>query len=144
MSIDRGNGIPYAGFSKGQAAGRFYKQARPVGGSGAWDRQPMTTARNTHLSTAHARPLSSARPSTRQANLGAGHATADSGYVGKPTCDKCRTDEFVYLETYIPPTYRRDGSVATLGEVAYTCTRCEDFSAHSVPVTWTPPGWYLG
>ena len=41
-------------------------------------------------------------------------------------------------------TYRRDGTVATLGEVAYTCTRCEEFSAHSVPATWTPPGWYLG
>ncbi|NUP59560.1 MAG: hypothetical protein HOQ04_04450 [Pseudarthrobacter sp.] len=103
----------------------------------------MTTARNTHLSSAHARPLPTARPSTRQANLGTGRST-DSGYVGKPTCDRCRTDEFVYLETYIPPTYRRDGTVATLGEVAYTCTHCEEFSAHSVPVTWTPPGWYLG
>jgi hypothetical protein len=110
----------------------------------ARDRQPMTTARNTHFNAAHARPHTTARPSTRQSTLGAGIATTDSGYVGKPTCDKCRTDEFVYLESYIPPTYRRDGSVATLGEVAYTCTRCEDFSAHSVPVTWSPPGWYLG
>ncbi|TLM83369.1 hypothetical protein FDW83_10410 [Pseudarthrobacter sp. NamE2] len=104
----------------------------------------MTTARNTHFNAAHARPHTTSRPSTRQTTLGAGIATTDSGYVGKPTCDKCRTDEFIYLESYIPPTYRRDGSVATLGEVAYTCTRCEDFSAHSVPVTWTPPGWYLG
>jgi hypothetical protein len=112
--------------------------------SRAWDRQPMTTARNIHLGSAHARPYNTARPSTRQNTLGTGHASVDSGYVGKPTCDKCRTDEFVYLESYIPPTYRRDGSVATLGEVAYTCTRCEEFSAHSVPATWTPPGWYLG
>jgi hypothetical protein len=105
----------------------------------------MTTARNTHFSAAHVRQHApSARPSTRQNTLGAGIATTDTGYVGKPTCDKCRTDEFVYLESYIPPTYRRDGSVSALGEVAYTCTRCEDFSAHSVPVTWTPPGWYLG
>ena len=105
----------------------------------------MTTARNTHASSAHARPLNTARtPATRRSNLGAGIATTDSGYVGKPTCDTCRTDEFVYLESYIPPTYRRDGTVASLGEAAYTCTRCEEFSAHSVPVTWTPPGWYLG
>lgn len=104
----------------------------------------MTTARNTHLSAAHARPHTSTRPATRQSNLGTGLAAADSGYIGKPTCEKCRTDEFIYLESYIPPTYRHDGSVAALGEVAYTCTRCEDFSAHSVPVTWTPPGWYLG
>ncbi|WP_258803867.1 hypothetical protein [Pseudarthrobacter sp. NS4] len=104
----------------------------------------MTTARNTRSSAAHARPQTTARPSTRQSTLGAGIATTDSGYVGKPTCDKCRTDEFVYLESYIPPTYRRDGTVAALGEVAYTCTRCEDFSAHSVPLTWSPPGWYLG
>lgn len=104
----------------------------------------MTTARNIHLDSAHARQHSTARPATRQNTLGTGRASVDSGYVGKPTCDKCRTDEFVYLESYIPPTYRRDGSVATLGEVAYTCTRCEDFSAHNVPVTWTPPGWYLG
>jgi hypothetical protein len=109
-----------------------------------WDRQPMTTARNTHLNSAHARPYAEARPSTRQNTLGSGRASVDTGYVGKPTCDKCRTDEFVYLESYIPPTYRRDGSVAALGEVAYTCTRCEEFSAHNVPITWTPPGWYLG
>jgi hypothetical protein len=105
----------------------------------------MTTAKNTRLSSSHARPHNTARPlATRQSTLGSGLATTDSGYVGKPTCDKCRTDEFVYLESYIPPTYRRDGAVATLGEVAYTCTRCEEFSAHSVPVAWTPPGWYLG
>ncbi|ACL41627.1 conserved hypothetical protein [Pseudarthrobacter chlorophenolicus A6] len=104
----------------------------------------MTTARNTHFNAAHARPHTSVRPATRQSNLGTGLATTDSGYIGKPTCEKCRTDEFIYLESYIPPTYRHDGSVAALGEVAYTCTRCEDFSAHSVPVTWTPPGWYLG
>jgi len=104
----------------------------------------MTTAKNTHLSSAHARPHNTVRPATRRSNLGSGLAGTDSGYVGKPTCDKCRTDEFVYLESYIPPTYRRDGSVATLGEAAYTCTRCEEFSAHSVPATWSPPGWYLG
>ncbi|TLM83160.1 hypothetical protein [Pseudarthrobacter sp. NamE5] len=105
----------------------------------------MTTAKNSHYSPAHTRVHTTARPlGTRNAKLGAGIATTDSGYIGKPTCDRCRTDEFVYLESYIPPTYRRDGSVAALGEVAYTCTRCEDFSAHSVPVTWAPPGWYLG
>lgn len=104
----------------------------------------MTTARNIHHSTAHVRPHSTARPATRQSMLGTGRATVDSGYIGKPTCDKCRTDEFIYLESYIPPTYRGDGTVSALGEVAYTCTGCEDFSAHSVPVTWTPPGWYLG
>jgi hypothetical protein len=105
----------------------------------------MTTAKNPHYSPAHARAHTPAQPlGTRNSRLGAGIATTDSGYVGKPTCDRCRTDEFVYLESYIPPTYRRDGSVGTLGEVAYTCTRCEEFSAHSVPVTWTPPGWYLG
>ena len=105
----------------------------------------MTTAKNTHLSSTHARQHNALRPpATRSSTLGSGIATTDTGYVGKPTCDTCRTDEFVYLESYIPPTYRRDGSVATLGEVAYTCTHCEQFSAHSVPVTWTPPGWYLG
>jgi hypothetical protein len=104
----------------------------------------MTTAKNTRMNAVHSRPPATARPATRQSTLGSGIASADSGYVGKPTCDTCRTDEFVYLESYIPPTYRRDGSVATLGEVAYTCTHCEQFSAHSVPVTWTPPGWYLG
>ena len=104
----------------------------------------MKTARNTHLSAAHSLQHAPARPLTRQTTLGTGLGTTDSGYVGKPTCDKCRTDEFIYLESYIPPTHRRDGSVATLGEVAYTCSRCEDFSAHSVPLTWSPPGWYLG
>lgn len=104
----------------------------------------MTTARNIQPSQAHARPHASLRNAARQAAPGTGYATTDNAYVGKPTCDKCRTDEFIYLESFIPPTYRRDGSIAVLGEVAYTCTRCEDFSAHSVPGTWTPPGWYLG
>lgn len=70
--------------------------------------------------------------------------TVDTEYVGKPNCEKCGTDEFIYLESFIPPKYRHDGTVRTLGEVAYTCTRCEDFSAHSVPSSWAPPGWYLG
>ncbi|MHC6228803.1 hypothetical protein ACX5I6_03315 [Arthrobacter sp. MMS24-T111] len=69
----------------------------------------MTTARNTHLNSAHARPYAEARPSTRQNTLGSGRASVDTGYVGKPTCDKCRTDEFVYLESYIPP---RTGAMA--------------------------------
>ncbi|WP_457964155.1 hypothetical protein M1E17_21780 [Arthrobacter sp. D1-29] len=104
----------------------------------------MTTAKNTQFHTAHARPLNTARPlTTRYSSLGSGIAV-ESEYVGKPTCEKCGTDEFIYLESYVPPVFRRDGAIRTLGEVAYTCTRCEDFSAHSVPASWTPPGWYLG
>jgi hypothetical protein len=68
----------------------------------------------------------------------------DSEYVGQPNCEKCGTDEFIYLESFVPPKHRHDGTVRKLGEVAYTCTRCEDFSAHSVPASWAPPGWYLG
>lgn len=70
--------------------------------------------------------------------------TVDSAYVAQPNCDKCGTDEFIYLESFVPPKYRHDGTVRTLGEVAYTCTRCEEFSAHNVPSSWAPPGWYLG
>lgn len=105
----------------------------------------MTTANNARFSSPHARLHGAVQtPATRRATLGSGLATADSGYIGRPNCDRCRTDEFIYLESYVPPTHRRDGSIATLGEVAYTCTRCEEFSAHSVPLAWTPPGWYLG
>jgi hypothetical protein len=70
--------------------------------------------------------------------------TTDAEYVGQPNCEKCGTDEFIYLESFVPPKHRQDGTVRKLGEVAYTCTRCEDFSAHSVPASWAPPGWYLG
>jgi hypothetical protein len=70
--------------------------------------------------------------------------TVDTEYIAKPNCDKCGTDEFIYLESFVPPRYRQDGTVRTLGEAAYTCTRCEEFSAHSVPSSWAPPGWYLG
>jgi len=70
--------------------------------------------------------------------------TMDAEYVGQPNCEKCGTDEFIYLESFVPPKHRQDGTVRKLGEVAYTCTRCEDFSAHSVPASWAPPGWYLG
>lgn len=104
----------------------------------------MTTAENTHSHTAFAHRHNTVRPLvTHHSSYGTG-ITHAAEYVGKPTCDKCGTDEFIYLESYIPPVYRRDGAVRTLGEVAYTCTRCEDFSAHSVPTSWTPPGWYLG
>jgi hypothetical protein len=105
----------------------------------------MKTAKNSHLHSAHAHPFNTAHTVTaRYSHLGAGVATVESEYVGKPTCDKCGTDEFIYLESYVPPVLRHDGVVRTLGEVAYTCTRCEDFSAHSVPTSWAPPGWYLG
>ena len=105
----------------------------------------MTTAENTHFYPALTRPHHPVRPLVTHHS---GHSTitsrADTEFVSKPTCDKCGTDEFIYLESYIPPVYRRDGAVRTLGEVAYTCTRCEEFSAHSVPASWAPPGWYLG
>ncbi len=105
----------------------------------------MTTAKNTQFHTAHARAHSMTRQLTpHHTSLGSGLTTVESEYVGKPTCEKCGTDEFIYLESYVPPVFRGDGMVRTLGEVAYTCTRCEDFSAHSVPMSWSPPGWYLG
>lgn len=104
----------------------------------------MTTAENTHLHTAFARRHDTVRPLATHHSSHNTSITRAAEYVGKPTCDKCGTDEFIYLESYIPPVYRRDGTVRTLGEVAYTCTHCENFSAHNVPASWTPPGWYLG
>ncbi|PTT65991.1 hypothetical protein DBR22_11475 [Arthrobacter sp. HMWF013] len=105
----------------------------------------MTTAENTHFYPALTRTHHPVRPLVTHHS---GHSSitsrAEPEFVSKPTCDKCGTDEFIYLESYIPPVYRRDGAVRTLGEVAYTCTRCEEFSAHSVPASWAPPGWYLG
>lgn len=71
-------------------------------------------------------------------------ARTDDDYVGIPYCENCGTDEFVYLESFIPPKHHRDGSVSQLGEVTYFCSGCEDFSAHAVPASWAPPGWYLG
>ena len=69
---------------------------------------------------------------------------ADGDYVGSPYCEHCGTDEFIFLETFVPATHRRDGSVSRLGEVTYFCSGCDDFSAHAVPATWAPPGWYFG
>lgn len=71
-------------------------------------------------------------------------ARSDDDYVGIPYCERCGTDEFVYLEAFVPAKHRRDGSVSQLGEVTYFCSGCEDFSAHAVPASWAPPGWYLG
>ncbi len=71
-------------------------------------------------------------------------ARGDDDFVGIPYCERCGTDEFVYLETFIPAKHHRDGSVSRLGEVTYFCSGCEDFSAHAVPASWVPPGWYLG
>ena len=69
---------------------------------------------------------------------------AESDYVASPFCEHCGTDEFIYLETFVPATHRRDGSVSKLGEVTYFCSGCDDFSAHAVPASWAPPGWYFG
>ncbi|WP_374102011.1 hypothetical protein [Arthrobacter sp. ISL-5] len=104
------------------------------------DRYAVTTAANhRHI------PHHSMSPHSTTHQSATHHSrTVDTEYVGKPNCEKCGTDEFIYLESFIPPKYRHDGAVRTLGEVAYTCTRCEDFSAHSVPASWAPPGWYLG
>lgn len=69
---------------------------------------------------------------------------ADDDFVGIPYCERCGTDEFVYLETFVPAKHHRDGSVSKLAEVTYFCSGCDDFSAHAVPASWAPPGWYLG
>lgn len=69
---------------------------------------------------------------------------ADVDYATSPYCERCGTDEFIYLETFVPASYRRDGSVSRLGEVTYFCSGCDDFSAHAVPASWVPPGWYFG
>ncbi|MDQ0848570.1 hypothetical protein QFZ65_000508 [Arthrobacter sp. B3I9] len=69
---------------------------------------------------------------------------ADADYATNPYCERCGTDEFIYLETFVPATYRRDGSVSRLGEVTYFCSGCDDYSAHAVPASWAPPGWYFG
>lgn len=68
----------------------------------------------------------------------------EAEYVGSPYCERCGTDEFIYLETFVPATHHRDGSVKKLGEVTYFCSGCDDFSAHAVPAAWVPPGWYFG
>lgn len=68
----------------------------------------------------------------------------EAEYVGSPYCERCGTDEFIYLETFVPATYHRDGSINKLGEVTYFCSGCDDFSAHAVPASWVPPGWYFG
>lgn len=68
----------------------------------------------------------------------------EAEYVGSPYCERCGTDEFIYLETFVPATHHRDGSIDRLGEVTYFCSGCDDFSAHAVPATWVPPGWYFG
>ncbi|MEC5180608.1 hypothetical protein [Arthrobacter sp. CG_A4] len=67
-----------------------------------------------------------------------------AGFVGSPYCERCGTDEFVYLETFVPATHHSDGSVNKLGEVTYFCSGCDDFAAHAVPASWVPPGWYFG
>ncbi|HEX9230188.1 MAG TPA: hypothetical protein VF885_26610 [Arthrobacter sp.] len=68
----------------------------------------------------------------------------EAEYVGSPYCERCGTDEFIYLETFVPATHHRDGSINKLGEVTYFCSGCDDFSAHAVPASWVPPGWYFG
>jgi len=69
---------------------------------------------------------------------------AESDFVANPFCERCGTDEFIYLESFVPATHHRDGSISKLAEVTYFCSGCDDYSAHAVPASWAPPGWYFG
>ena len=69
----------------------------------------------------------------------------EAEYVGSPYCERCGTDEFIYLETFVPANLPAGTArVSKLGEVTYFCTGCDDFSAHAVPASWAPPGLVLG
>lgn len=68
----------------------------------------------------------------------------DNEYVGSPYCEPCATDDFIHLEAFVPAEFRHDGTLRTLGEATYFCAGCGDFSGHSVPASWVPPGWYFG
>ena len=98
--------------------------------------------------TAHHSAVLQHPGAVQRSNLGHGGvrpaALTESDYVANPYCERCGTDEFIYLETFVPATHRRDGSVSKLGEVTYFCSGCDDFSAHAVPASWVPPGWYFG
>lgn len=109
-----------------------------------------TTMRPRHPMSA-APPLSTAarleglpHPSLGRLDPHAARTRGDDDFVGIPYCERCGTDEFVYLESFVPAKHHRDGSISRLGEVTYFCSGCEDFSAHAVPAAWVPPGWYLG
>lgn len=117
--------------------------------------KPATNRPHPALRTA--RPLAAGRSVSAGARLeGAPHPglgrldphsarpRSDDDYIGIPYCERCGSDEFVYLETFVPAKHHRDGSVSRLGEVTYFCSGCEDYSAHAVPASWVPPGWYLG
>ncbi|WP_427172806.1 hypothetical protein [Arthrobacter sp. 92] len=82
--------------------------------------------------------------STRREPHPAGNTLVDAEFVGSPYCERCGTDEFIYLETFVPAKFRHDGTLRRPGEVTYFCSGCEEFSAHSVPASWVPPGWYFG
>jgi hypothetical protein len=71
-------------------------------------------------------------------------AAQDLERVAEPYCDACKTDEFIYIESFMPCITGSDGHVKRLGEVTYFCTACDGFAGHAVPASWAPPGWYLG
>ncbi|WP_240689935.1 hypothetical protein [Arthrobacter sp. PAMC25564] len=101
----------------------------------------LKTARTLTAAAAHG----AAAPHASRGRLDAHHhSLVESEYVGSPYCERCGTDEFIYLETFVPAAHRRDGSISKLGEVTYFCSGCDDFSAHAVPASWVPPGWYFG
>ncbi|MET3811351.1 hypothetical protein [Arthrobacter sp. UYEF3] len=117
----------------------------------------MTPATNSpHPTVRTGRPAAAGRPLSTTANPDGGphtglgrrhphvHATRSDDHIGIPYCERCGSDEFVYLETFVPAKHHRDGRVNKLGEVTYFCSGCEDYSAHAVPASWVPPGWYLG
>jgi hypothetical protein len=103
--------------------------------------RPVAPAVHRGAPAQHSSPAQHAgrgRPSTYRAAL------VEAEHVDSPYCERCGTDEFIYLETFVPATHGRSGSISKLGEVTYFCSGCEDYAAHAVPASWAPPGWYFG
>ena len=128
---------------------RAARPANPTAHHGAAQR-PGISQHTTAVQSSGATQSSSTVQSSSAVQSGLGRRTirpatlAESDYVANPFCERCGTDEFIYLESFVPATHHRDGSISKLAEVTYFCSGCDDYSAHAVPASWAPPGWYFG
>ncbi|GAB3526310.1 hypothetical protein [Arthrobacter monumenti] len=81
---------------------------------------------------------SAPQPSSPAAAFTPADRTMNHKLAAVPTCNKCKTDEYLYIEEYTPPVINDDGELARLGDTSYFCTRCLQYGAHAVPPLWTP------
>lgn len=59
-----------------------------------------------------------------------------------PSCPRCRTDEYLIFEEFVPARQAEHSTDLLPASAGYSCSECGTFNAHTVPASWRPPQWF--